>query len=542
MSIQSLFDHKASSPRRSYPQPIRPARPALQVAIASLTLLLCTPLDSIVADEAQLLKQTCNGTTIAIVRIDSKELALPPQLSQIADEDASRTIADWTQSFAKPIEQIRELLQNQVAYFAVDLPYSPQVNARLHTSTNVPENQLVSLAQVVWPFEVGVAQRNAEWRTVPLATVNAISPEALWNAELLPSQFDSWQLAMQETASFPVQLAVVYPKYLRDTFGEIDPELPSMLGGGSAKTMISGVEWISLGVSPSKMKLRLVVQTTDVKAAEAIQVHMPKLFRALLKEGKIDPTLSTMVMEALRLLKPEVLGQKLVLSLENPEQTETVLKLAISSVNAIAEPIAASKSQNQLKQLVLGIHNFVDAHRMLPTYDWLKKHEKPSGLSWRVHLLPYVGEVELYNQFKLDEPWDSAHNIKLLEKMPSIYQPNIPTGSTETVKHYHTTFAAPLGEKTVFGQNKPIGFQHILDGTSNTIVIVELQPEHAIPWTSPEEYRYDKAAPTSKLRSINGRINAALLDGSVHGFRDDVPAATWNALFTIDGGEVVRLP
>ena len=44
-----------------------------------------------------------------------------------------------------------------------------------------------------------------------------------------------------------------------------------------------------------------------------------------------------------------------------------------------------------------------------------------SGLSWRVHLLPYFGEEALYQRFKLDEPWDSQHNKQLIYEMPAIY-------------------------------------------------------------------------------------------------------------------------
>ena len=48
---------------------------------------------------------------------------------------------------------------------------------------------------------------------------------------------------------------------------------------------------------------------------------------------------------------------------------------------------------------------------------------KAGGLSWRVALLPYIEEETLYKGFKLDEPWDSPHNIKLLPRMPKMYKP-----------------------------------------------------------------------------------------------------------------------
>src|SRR5262249_39482337 len=44
-------------------------------------------------------------------------------------------------------------------------------------------------------------------------------------------------------------------------------------------------------------------------------------------------------------------------------------------------------------------------------------------LSWRVALLPHIGQESLYKQFNLDEPWDGPNNKKLLEKMPKVYAP-----------------------------------------------------------------------------------------------------------------------
>ncbi len=63
------------------------------------------------------------------------------------------------------------------------------------------------------------------------------------------------------------------------------------------------------------------------------------------------------------------------------------------------------------------------------TYD---KEGKPL-LSWRVALLPYLRHEKLYEQFHLDEPWDSEHNIKLLPQMPLAYggveRPDGPLGA-----------------------------------------------------------------------------------------------------------------
>src|SRR5205823_10918869 len=49
------------------------------------------------------------------------------------------------------------------------------------------------------------------------------------------------------------------------------------------------------------------------------------------------------------------------------------------------------------------------------------KQGKPL-LSWRVHLLPFLEQDNLYKQFHLDEPWDSEHNKKLIARMPPVYR------------------------------------------------------------------------------------------------------------------------
>jgi hypothetical protein len=78
-------------------------------------------------------------------------------------------------------------------------------------------------------------------------------------------------------------------------------------------------------------------------------------------------------------------------------------------------------SRNSLRQIILAVHKHHDVNRRLPA----AYSQKPDGtklLSWRVHLLPFLGEVELYSQFHLDEPWDSDHNKKLILKMPDVYR------------------------------------------------------------------------------------------------------------------------
>src|SRR5262249_23416572 len=68
------------------------------------------------------------------------------------------------------------------------------------------------------------------------------------------------------------------------------------------------------------------------------------------------------------------------------------------------------------------MHTYHDAHDSLPPPAVYDRDGQPL-LSWRVLILPYIEQRELFGEFKLDEPWDSPHNLALLPKMPLLYQP-----------------------------------------------------------------------------------------------------------------------
>ena len=76
---------------------------------------------------------------------------------------------------------------------------------------------------------------------------------------------------------------------------------------------------------------------------------------------------------------------------------------------------------NNLKQIGLAMHNYHDVHRTLPPAYHADASDRPL-LSWRVLILPYLEQDALYREFHLNEPWDSDHNKKLIERIPAVYQ------------------------------------------------------------------------------------------------------------------------
>src|SRR4051812_32634281 len=80
-----------------------------------------------------------------------------------------------------------------------------------------------------------------------------------------------------------------------------------------------------------------------------------------------------------------------------------------------------NEAVNNIKQIALAWHNYEAANGHLPSNQVDKKGK--ALLSWRVQILPSLEEDALYKQFKLDEPWDSENNKKLIDQMPKLYAP-----------------------------------------------------------------------------------------------------------------------
>jgi hypothetical protein len=214
--------------------------------------------------------------------------------------------------------------------------------------------------------------------------------------------------------------------------------------------------------------------------------------------------------------------------------TTLLTGLLLPAIQKMREAAARAQSSNNLRQIALAFHNYHDTYGHMPAAAIVDKSGKPL-LSWRVAILPFIEHDQLYKQFHLDEPWDSEHNKKLLDKMPKTYahpigQPKEPNST------YYRVFT---GKDTPFngsvGPRLPATFQ---DGTSNTILVVEAG--EAVPWTKPDDLPYDAAKPVPPLGKFwGGGFLAALADGSVRTISKSITERTLRAAITPAGGEVL---
>jgi hypothetical protein len=191
------------------------------------------------------------------------------------------------------------------------------------------------------------------------------------------------------------------------------------------------------------------------------------------------------------------------------------------------------------------IRYYHDTFKCLPPPAVYSKNGKPL-LSWRVLLLPFLEESELYRQFKLDEPWDSPHNKPLLETVPGCYCMH------GIVRPPLTHYRAFVGPGTAF-ERDGLTWRDFPDGLENTILIVEAS--EPIPWTKPDELVYDPAKPLPSLGGHDTKpfyflrfetsrkpgFSAVFADGTARFITSQPDEKTLRALITRNGGEEVRL-
>ena len=150
-------------------------------------------------------------------------------------------------------------------------------------------------------------------------------------------------------------------------------------------------------------------------------------------------------------------------------------------------------------------------------------------------ILPFLEQQDLYNQFHLDEPWDSAHNKPLLDKMPQTYR-SPKAKPNDTTTFYQTV----VGEGALYdAPSKATGIAEITDGTSNTIAVVEAAK--AVPWSKPDDVPFARDKDLPKFGGLNwaGGFNVGMCDGSVRFLKFSINKDVLKALITRAGGEVI---
>jgi len=180
---------------------------------------------------------------------------------------------------------------------------------------------------------------------------------------------------------------------------------------------------------------------------------------------------------------------------------------------------------NNAKVIGWGLHNHVDTRhdgkfdKFPPAYS-VDENGKPLH-SWRVLILQYLDrdEQQLYDQIRLDEPWDSEYNRQFHDKMPSFYW--CPAANLDAKEKGLTSYQMVVGPNTISGGADSKTLDDVTAGEGNVIWLVEVIPTTC--WMAPVDvqeselsgnFRCSRESGVGSMHPSSG-ITVGFLDGSV---------------------------
>jgi prepilin-type N-terminal cleavage/methylation domain-containing protein len=208
-----------------------------------------------------------------------------------------------------------------------------------------------------------------------------------------------------------------------------------------------------------------------------------------------------------------------------------LIALLLPAVQQAREAARRTQCRNNLKQLGLAMHNYLDAHTRLPLC--LNASNKP--ISVHAYMLPYLDQSPLYGQIDFNTNWNSATNATArAAAVPNFLCPSEPSTALPT-GWAGTTYRANQGSNILYAQpsttvgninygmpapngvyvpSMSLRIADVTDGTSSTAAFSEhpfadfnnaavnpfdtFQPG-IYPNTPDEAYQYCKAVDTTDL-------------------------------------------
>ena len=200
--------------------------------------------------------------------------------------------------------------------------------------------------------------------------------------------------------------------------------------------------------------------------------------------------------------------------------------------------------KNNLHQIGLALHNYHHSYNSFPPAFVIGPDGTPWH-SWRALILPFLGEKELAEKYRFDEPWNGPNNSKLLDPRPTVFACRV-YDSVPHVRKSHTNYLAVVGPETVWPGASPISVSDIADEKWNTALVIEVR-DADIPWLAPDDLSMEEASvpPTGdkgrRPSSIhNGASHVLMGDGTVRYVGFNVSPDVWRGILTRAGGEKIK--
>jgi hypothetical protein len=202
-----------------------------------------------------------------------------------------------------------------------------------------------------------------------------------------------------------------------------------------------------------------------------------------------------------------------------------------------------SPCQYNLKHIGLALHNYHDVHGTFPPAITYGADGKPWH-SWRVILLPYLDQQELFERYRFDEPWNGPHNRLLANALGESSVFHCPTD--DDTPRENTSYVAVIGEDTMWSPGG-VSLNDVTDDENLTLQIVEVS-DSGVLWMAPRDLRLDAMSfeiGAKKGVGIRSRheyddrtvANVSLVSGAVRAFDETTPPAELRSMLIRNDGK-----
>ncbi|QDS86945.1 hypothetical protein EC9_11200 [Rosistilla ulvae] len=213
--------------------------------------------------------------------------------------------------------------------------------------------------------------------------------------------------------------------------------------------------------------------------------------------------------------------------------------LLLPAVEATREAAHRVECSNNMKQIALAMHNYHDTYDTLPPAYTVDEAGQPLH-SWRTLILPFLEQKALYDQIDLNKPWDDPVNQQVASSVLEVF--GCPSDSDPAL----TNYVAVVDPAGIMSGPVSTSFRDIWDGSAYTLLFVEVGPEHAVPWMSPQDIdlpTFESFAGQERHATNHpGGTHISLADGSIRFFPNTADSPTRRSLLTKAGNERVTMP
>ncbi len=231
--------------------------------------------------------------------------------------------------------------------------------------------------------------------------------------------------------------------------------------------------------------------------------------------------------------------------------------LLLPAVQQARTAARRSSSKNNMKQIGLAIHNYADTYGYLPTGTVENAELKPDErLSWAASILPFIEEGFVYDQLQKDQAWNAGENEVTATFMISSYMDPAQDQNFKEFAPIHYAGVAGTGKNAaslkigqpgcgIFGYDRKTRFRDITDGTSNTMMVTQVNDEIG-PWAQGGKSTLRSLTQQPYINGPDGigspegnMVMVLMADGSVRTISENIDPETFEHLAEMADGNVI---